>query len=442
MSRSFDTPWLLSGGRCAGLVLSCLCLAVAARPAPFGATNSDTSLYGLGDYVLNVVFVQDDRLRDPVDIAHPPVSGGAAGELVHFTPDDLLDQRQHILDATAFWNDHPINQGFHPNAQLNLTVNFLNAGQPLTIADAGDASNRSPVDGLGSSTDLTLFTDALTQIDPAYGVLGFEQGTRALNRDTRDAFDADWAFTTFVRPFEPRTANARLNGPLINAFLDSNTYVHAHEIAHMFGALDQYAPNRNNARGGYLDVQNVNAALLPDDSPNPDHVETIMSTFGLFNFSDDSLAQIGWIDTDADTIPDILDTEPRFFFTEVTADLDARTLTGILQTFVDPLPSPRQFVSDATINTIVAADYRLNGGDWAALTPTDGVLGDAFELFSFTLTDVPVLDFGGDAFLTFEARVTNSVGNTSVYAQTFGVPEPTAATAAACLALIARRRRA
>ncbi len=430
----------LKRGRRAGSLLAAGVLALLtahARAIPFGATQGDTSLYGLGTYVHNVVFLQDDLLRDPDDILHPE---DPTGTVIHFTEDELLAQRQHILDAADFWNNHPINQGFHPGARLNITVNFVNAGQPFTVADAGTP--------MGIDADIAGYADALAQIDPAYAGLSANPAARQFSHDTRVAAGADFAWTTFVRPLEPRTASAGLNGPNINAYLDSNTFVHAHEAAHIFGALDEYAPNNTNGHGGYLDVFNLNAELLPDGSPNPDHVPSIMSTFGLFNLSEPTIAQIGWRDTDADSIPDILDTLPRLFsnpsnpdpFAGVSVDLNAGTVTANLIAVVTPVESPSSQFPDATINTLERLQYRLERGTWIDLLPSDGTLGDALETYTLALTDLAPLT--ADGGLILDLRLTNSVGNTLNLTHTFGVPEPaTITTLLPLLALSTTRTR-
>ncbi|MEM1097459.1 MAG: hypothetical protein AAGH92_01600 [Planctomycetota bacterium] len=120
----------------------------------------------MGHYVHNIVFVQDDVLRDlsepqrlPTDASNP-----AAG-LAHFTADDLADQRSHILAAADFWTG--LSDGLHhPNAQLEITLNFVNEGQPLTVDSWGAFAEPQNRDA-----DVESYADALAQIDPGYAGL-------------------------------------------------------------------------------------------------------------------------------------------------------------------------------------------------------------------------------------------------------------------------------
>ena len=85
----------------------------------------------------------------------------------------------------------------------------------------------------------------------------------------------------------------------------------AHEMAHIFGAADEYPGQGNyNDRVGYYGVQNTNA---PDGNPDRNRIvpslmnSSISSAFERHTTSPQSLEMVGWRDSDGDGIIDVLD---------------------------------------------------------------------------------------------------------------------------------------
>jgi len=207
-------------------------------------------------------------------------------------------------------------------------------------------------------------------------------------------------------------------------------------MAHTFGAHDEYGDRQTDRYSGYLWGDTPNSALLADGTANPDSVNSLMKTFGNYDLSDGALKQIGWTDTDDDTIPDILDTFPT-----VTADTSGTSLEdGRFRLSVDasvtPLESPDPTEGDYTINTLAEARYRLDDGDWIALVPDDGGVDEATEEFALVLDGLSTRGFA------VNLEVLNSVGNATTQSFTFGViPEPLTLPVLAGGLLLAGRRR-
>ena len=380
---------------------------------PYNASELlNQSEYALGSYTYNVVFIQDDVLRNPNESTHPPLG---SGDIIHWTQAELDERQQRIIDAADFWNAESAAR-HHPDARLDIDINFVNGGQPITVSDTTPTG--------GALGFLNGYGEALTSIDPIYAGLSDIGAVQRFNRDTRNQFDTHWAFTLFVRPYEG-VATARLNGPNINQYEDDPLWTYVHEIGHIFGALDEYN-GRTNTREGYLYAENTNSVNLPDGSPNPNSIPAIMRDRDQYNFSDGTINQIGWTDTDGDTIPDILDTNPTFLFPSVgpSADDPSQYVFNALS-LVDPIVSENPRVARGiTINTLTSAQYRTDGGDWVDLLPTDGSFGDYIENLL-----IPVQAPAPDDPLV-EVRVYNNFGN---YGETsfFGVvvPEPASVTA-------------
>ena len=400
---------------------------------PFGAESIyDTSEYALGSYIHNIIFIQDDQLRNLDTQSHPKVSTEECDTIncgvVHWTDAMLANRKERVEEAASFWNEESLDR-HHPSAQLDINIHFTNDvynnGAPFTVNDIGDG---------GSSVG---FVNALAEIDSDYGNnTSFITATRQFNDDIRRSHQSHWAVTTFVKPYYG-TASASINGPYTKGYEDDPTWTYAHELGHVFGARDEYGSHETDERSGYLYAYNTNAAYLPGgEDPNPNSVSAVMKTHGNYFISDGTNNAIGWLDSDEDTIPDILDTFPA-----ITTDTsDSSSSSGQFEAQIDvtvsPLPSPDPFEDDFTINTLTSAYYRVDRELWTHLNPVDGVFGDYVEQFEierlFTSPGTHRIDF----------RVANSVGNHTDHQFIFiMVPEPSTIVYAAIIFLGANVRR-
>lgn len=369
---------------------------------PFGAESiDDTSEYALGSYTHNILFIQDNQPRDLDDSDHPKASETECDTLncgmVHWTVDMLETRKQRVEEAISFWNEESLSR-HHPAAKLEITVNFANDvynnGDPFTVDDIGD----------GSSS--TGFIDALSQIDSDYGQnTSFSTATRHFNDDTRRDLNSHWAFTTFIKPYRGR-ASASINGPYTKGYEDDPSWTYAHELGHVFGARDEYGSHETDERSGYLYSYNTNAAYLPGgEEHNPDSVRALMKSHGSYFISDGANDAIGWRDTDADTIPDILDTIPT-----ITTDIGGSQPSdglfhAIVGATVTPLPSPDPNEGDFTINTLASAQYRVDRELWTDLLPLDNSFGGYLEQFEIERS------FSSLGHHRIDFRLYNSVGN-------------------------------
>ena len=88
-----------------GLIAFTACLQSSFADEPAYGANSiyDTSEYALGSHTLNVVFIQDDILRDPNDVTHPPDTGG---QIVHWTAAEIVERQQRVTDAVNTRHRH------------------------------------------------------------------------------------------------------------------------------------------------------------------------------------------------------------------------------------------------------------------------------------------------------------------------------------------------
>jgi hypothetical protein len=255
----------------------------------------------------------------------------------------------------------------------------------------------------------------------------FDQ-VRHYNNDLRDRYDTDWAFTIFVvdssndsdnRFTDGFFAYAYLGGPFMVMTSGNNGYgphnmdaVAAHEIGHIFLALDQYytALQPCTRTAGYLNVENQNSQYGEGGESGgcASDVSSIMrgQTWPYRDSAIDTYArgQIGWRDSDGDDILDPVDTTVSVSSVNYVADVersDILTFTGLVQD--EPFPSPQR--RSVTINTIEQVQYRVAGGAWVDAQPADGMFDTYAEAFAFTTPPLPSND------PPIDLRVVDSAGN-------------------------------
>jgi hypothetical protein len=237
----------------------------------------------------------------------------------------------------------------------------------------------------------------------------------------RRKYGTDWAFTIFVVDSfhngshfsDGYFAYAYLGGPFMVMTYGNDGYgpqnmdaVAAHEIGHIFLALDQYssASQPCTRRSGYLGVENQNSEYGSCASNVASIMRSLIYPYQAGAVDPYARGQLGWRDSDGDGILDPADT--TLSVTDVTYVADAGrpnilTFAGVVQD--DPYPSPLR--RSTLINTIGRVQYRVAGGDWTDAQPADGAFDTYAETFTFTTPPLP----SGD--LAVDLRVVDTAGN-------------------------------
>lgn len=242
------------------------------------------------------------------------------------------------------------------------------------------------------------FTDQQYWISDAMKALGYNSAsyfTSVRNYDNalRTLYQTDWAFTIFVVDSSADGDNhfkdgyfayAYLGGPFMVLTYGNNGYgpsnmdaVAAHEMGHIFQALDQYggAAQTCTRRSGYLNIENQNS----EASGCLSNVNSIMRgqiypyTLGVIDPY--AAGQIGWRDSDKDNILDPLDTQLTVTLSEISQN--ERRITGSGTTQIIPYPSPNR--ASVTINTLTSVKYRFNSDSWQPALATDGAFDETSE---------------------------------------------------------------
>ena len=245
----------------------------------------------------------------------------------------------------------------------------------------------------------------------------------------RDSAGVDWATVVFVVDSsndgdgmfpDGRFGYSLLGGPKITLTYDNDGWgianmdaVIAHEIGHSFYALDEYqeAGHGCTETSGYLAYENQNSEYPYGAGGCAINVRycimrsVALSVARICNYTK---GQIGWPDTDTDSIPDILDTYPETVLNAHSPDPDTAltpSFTGTASVTKLTNLNPYGRGNEITLNRIAKVEWRVDGGGWADATPTDGAWDEGNEDYYFTSTP---LENGAHVF---ETRAYHTYGN-------------------------------
>jgi hypothetical protein len=270
-------------------------------------------------------------------------------------------------------------------------------------------------------------------IGQVMGELGYSASSyftrvRDHNNALRNQYQTDWAFTIFVvdsssdgdnKFSDGYFAYAYLGGPFMVMTYGNNGYgpnnmdvVTAHEMGHIFHALDQYysAHQACTYRSGYLYVENQNSQYGNCSSNEASIMRGQVWSYQSGAVDYYARGQVGWWDSDGDDILDPVDT-----VLQITLEPQAENPTseGVVTYFgsVADIPYDSPMRPDVTINAIASVDYRLNGEEWQEATPGDGAFDSASESYTFTT------EFLDPGVYVVDVRAINSAGGSQILAE-------------------------
>jgi len=383
--------------------------AAGSLPLALGArgglpTVRETAAFAAGRVAVAVVFVESDGSVDP-----------STENWSRLDPNNPGDRRANVLAkvqaALAWWNDRS------PDGSLEA---FLPAagqyGAPRTVTTRFEPISR-PVGQFAKDyrlSDAGWRWQIMTKLGYAHDRSDDSPfPERAYADQVRRRTGADWAFVLYVvdslrdRDGAFRDGaiayTADLFGPYMVLTYDNDGYrfrnfdaVLAHEMGHVFGALDEYPPPRTGypstggLTSGYLGVRNRNAVQggttdLPCIMRGS---QATLDAFVLGELCPSSVGQTGLRDADADARPNVVDTRPRFYSAQaIAAPGGAMTVTGIVR----EQPWPRgtssvgiPFRHDISIFLPHDLQFRMDGGGWLPLEAVDGHFDESVERWTLT----------------------------------------------------------
>ncbi len=347
-----------------------------------------TSEYMIGTVAVGIVLVESDGSVDP--------------STEDWSTDEKLTVFNEIRTALDWWAE------LEPRAHLSFVYDD-HFTEPLpTVVEPISRPH----------------TDQQYWIADAMAALGYRNSSyfasvRDYNNDLRQTYHTDWAFTIFVvdssadpddRFSDGYFSYAYLGGPFMVMTYGNGNYgprnmraVAAHEIGHIFYALDQYRQARQpcTRRSGYLDVENQNSEY-GNCASNEMSIMRLPMAYASKALDSYAAGQIGWRDSDGDGILDPLDTNLSLSITFLSVDGETVVVSGTVS--IIPYPSPSH--QSVTINRLVAVQYRFNIGEWQPATANDGAFDETGEGYHFTARLSPGIH-------RLEIRAIDSAGNVS-----------------------------
>lgn len=252
-----------------------------------------TSEYMIGRVAVSIILLESD--------------GGVDPSTEDWTDTEVALVLREIEDAFAWW------EAREPKAHLNFVYEWEmipTSYEPIT----------RPQQEQNLWIREVMLQKGMTTVLPY-----FDQ-VRRYNHDLLDAHDADHAFTIFVvDSSEDRDgrfacgcyfAYAYIGGPFMVMTYDNGGYgshntdaVAAHEIGHVFWAIDQYYAARQvcTRRSGYLDVENQNSQFGDCAIDEPSLMRGQVWPFQMGDLDYYARGQVGWRDSDCDGILDPVD---------------------------------------------------------------------------------------------------------------------------------------
>ncbi|MCB0191300.1 MAG: hypothetical protein KDJ65_05095 [Anaerolineae bacterium] len=349
-----------------------------------------TSEYMIGSVAVGIVLVESNGAKD------------ASTE--NWTNDEKQLVFNEIVTAMNWWSE------LEPRAHLSFVYeDHLTNPLPTSV---------EPI--------TRPYSDQQFWIKDAMGALGYKSSSyfnlvRDYNNDMRDKHKTDWAFTIFVADSSNDSDNrfsdgyfayAYLGGPFMVMTYGNNGYgpyymdaVAAHEMGHIFLALDQYsgAGQTCDRRAGYLDIENQNSQYGSCASNTGSIMRGQISPFDAKLIDVYAAGQIGWKDSDNDNIFDPMDTDLPITIDSFSQTNNTVTLTG--NTNIIAYPSPSRI--GVTINTLTGVKYRFGTNPWQIASAIDGKFNGTAEKYYFSAT----INTPGQH--TLQIAATDSAGNMS-----------------------------
>lgn len=273
------------------LVLAQLVIPEYSSPMPY----NDAFMYG--DIYARVIFVESSGdLNDGADWKEQQ-------SIEDWTLDQQLNAKEQIQKAFDWW------KVMTPKAHTKFSATYETYN-----------TKQEPVSDM---SDLTWMNEIGSKIYPAYSEEWFSDKLIYGAESDRVTRLADNSFIIFVvnnkktqRLFTGDMLGKYFVGiPVIILVTDGYTYADglaastAHEIGHIFGALDEYRLSDPNCtdKGGYLQIENQNAEGCLYNEPSIMKYPRI--PFATFQTSAITLAQVGYRDDNCNGVIDPLDND-------------------------------------------------------------------------------------------------------------------------------------
>jgi len=349
----------------------------------------ETSEYMIGSCAVSVIFLESNGVNDP--------------STEDWNTNEINQVKSEIQQALNWWKNQNANAGitFVYDWQTSVPTSYEPINRPSVFTD--------------NSHEKLWVNEAMAYFGHTTGDWMYR--TRTHNNAVRNNKGTNWGFTVFIVDSSndadgffsdgfPYCAWAYYGIFLVMTYdngkvssggwgINRMDQVMAHETGHIFWATDEY--NGQAEYSGYLNGADVEGSGC------------LMCNNNLC-LSSGTILQVGWRDTDVDTIQDIIDTNPITVLNTYAPDPTSNTIltytgSATVSPYQNNNPQPSNSHNSVTINKISNVQYRVDGGSWINAQSSDGSFNSYTESFTFTTSTLSI------GTHTIEARAINSVGN-------------------------------
>ena len=392
---------------------------------PFGAGQYDTAAFMAGEIYVNVVLFESNGKID--------------ADTETWKKDEIEKVIAHVGKACAWWEEMWKRKNYVGKLHFTLGLDHANTPFQTSYEPIAHGAFRDDRLWIGEFLNAQGYSGSRNQMMYQY------------TGDLIAKNNADFAFTIFVVKadndrdhyfsdnYRSYTFGRQYDGVSDTYILTAysrpydwySSQSFAHEMAHIFGAADEY-PGQGSytERSGYYGVQNTNA---PDGNPNRNSiVPSLMNSSISTAFQDhvtslQSLEMVGWRDSDGDRIIDVLDAP--ITVTDFSSSLKLSDSSYEFRgTFtVQKVPNYNN-TKAITINSVDRLMYRLGeSGAWKSVNDSDwGVesrtISHQFRIPANSVLQWKVVDSSGTtesktytigSVRDLKARVNRETGSTS-----------------------------
>ena len=367
---------------------------------PFGAGQYDTAAFMAGEIYVNVVLFESNGKID--------------ADTETWKKDEIEKVIAHVGKACAWWEEMWKRKNYVGKLHFTLGLDHANTPFQTSYEPIAHGAFRDDRLWIGEFLNAQGYSGSRNQMMYQY------------TGDLIAKNNADFAFTIFVVKadndrdhyfsdnYRSYTFGRQYDGVSDTYILTAysrpydwySSQSFAHEMAHIFGAADEY-PGQGSytERSGYYGVQNTNA---PDGNPNRNSIvpslmnSSISTAFQDHVTSPQSLEMVGWRDSDGDRIIDVLDAPIEV--TDLSSKLNLSDSTcDIRGTFtVGKVPNYNN-TKAITINSVDRLVYRYGeSGDWKPVNDKDWgeesrTISHQFKIPANSVLQWKVVDAGGTA---------------------------------------------
>lgn len=367
---------------------------VLAAAPPYGSTYQEGTEYMIGNIYVTLVLMESNGAIDTNQL--------------NWTPTQINNIKAQIRQGLDWWET--MFDKYNPGSIISLSF-FID----YTWTDAPFETSYEPITRDHKAESLWV-GEFLTNQGYTGNYSAYQShlpNLRKFNhaqRETNDAyFDVtDWSFSIFIVNSRNPAGNkvnrgtladdyfayAWMGGPNLVMTYDNGNWgindmslVMAHEVGHIFWALDEYkvAGTDYYTTSGYYNIQNTNSV---DNRPGgaPPLVDSIMASgalqtnaFDNHTSSQASLEMIGWRDSNGNGILDVLDVPMTLTTLAAYYDEPNNAYLFAGRSSVATLPNnnknPGSTKKATTLNTVDNLQYKLDDGEWRMVDELYGTYG-------------------------------------------------------------------